>query len=167
MGRLSYGSGTDRHRPEYAEEADLLTESVNASSYVYFRGWQEQIREWYWGFGMSEVPLNALVWYPLGEGPFPLVLIVHGNHNMTDFSEPGYDYLGELLASRGFIVASVDENFFNGSLYGKARSETDARAWLLLKHLEVWEDWNSEPTSVFYQQVDFNQIALIGHSRGG
>jgi dienelactone hydrolase len=116
---------------------------------------------------MGALPRNAQVWYPDGEGPFPLVLVVHGNHNMTDFSEPGYRYLGELLASRGFIVASVDENFLNGGLYGKAKNENDARAWLLLKHLELWEDWNEQPDSVFYQMVDMNRIGLVGHSRGG
>ena len=42
------------------------------------------------------------------------MLIVHGNHNWREFSDPGYGYLGELLASRGFILASVDENFING-----------------------------------------------------
>jgi dienelactone hydrolase len=164
---LTYGSGTDQRRPEYGTEVDLITESVNASAYVHFSGWQRKVREWYWGFGMDEVPLNARVWYPLGEGPFPLVLIVHGNHNMTDYSEPGYQYLAELLASRGFIVASVDENFFNGSLYGKASSENDARAWLLLRHLEVWRDWNDRQDSFFYRQVDLDRIALVGHSRGG
>jgi hypothetical protein len=86
---------------------------------------------------------------------------------MTDYSEAGYQYLGELLASRGFIVASVDENFFNGSMYGKASSENDARAWLLLRHLELWDGWNAQPSSIFYQQVDMARIALIGHSRGG
>ena len=44
-------------------------------------------------------------------------MIVHGNHLMTDYSDPGYEYLGNLLASRGYIVVSVDENFLNGSPY--------------------------------------------------
>jgi dienelactone hydrolase len=164
---LSYGSGTDLRRSEYGADVDLATESVNARAYVGFSGWQEQVREWYWGFDMGSLPRNAQVWYPEGDGPFPLVLVVHGNHNMTDFSEPGYRYLGELLASRGFIVASVDENFLNGSLYGKAKAENDARAWLLLKHLELWEDWNEQPDSVFYHKVDMTRIGLVGHSRGG
>lgn len=164
---LTYGSGEDQRRPEYGDQVDLITQTVNASSFITFSGWQKKIREWYWGFGMSSVPVNAQVWYPQGEGPFPLVLVVHGNHAMTDFSEPGYAYLAELLASRGFIVASVDQNFFNGSLYGKAQSETDARAWLLLKHLETWERWNRQPGNIFYQNVDLDRIALIGHSRGG
>ena len=89
-------------------------------------------RKKYWGFDPKAFPINGRVWYPDGAGPFPLVLIVHGNHNMKDFSDPGYGYLGELLASRGFILASVDENFINGGL----RGENDGRGWLLLEHLE-------------------------------
>ena len=55
---------------------------------------------------------------PEGEGPFPLTLIVHGNHNMIDYSDEGYGYLGNLLASRGIIVVSVDQNFINGHWSG-------------------------------------------------
>lgn len=186
---LTYGNGTDLRRPEFATEVDLLTEPVNAGAFVNFReklpGWlPEFLREWtlteilfarfseiarqtYWGFGVEEFPLNGRVWYPEGEGLFPLVLIVHGNHNMVDFSDTGYGYLGELLASRGFIFVSVDENFLNGGFWGNSSGENDARAWLLLKHLEVWQDWNRDPDSSLYQKVDLSRIALIGHSRGG
>ena len=186
---LTYGSGKDLRRPEFAEEVDLLTESVNAASYVNYRenlpdGLPEFMMDWklteilfsrfseitrqsYWGFGVSDLPLNGRVWYPKGEGPFPLVLMVHGNHNMVDFSDTGYGYLGELLASRGFIFVSVDENFLNGGFWGSSSGENDARAWLLLKHLDAWDGWNQDSASPFFQKVDLSQIALIGHSRGG
>ena len=54
-------------------------------------------------------------------------------------------YLGELLASRGFILVSVDENFINGNL----RGESDGRAWLLLKHIEDWKRWNDSSAGPF------------------
>jgi hypothetical protein len=164
---LTYGSGKDRWRPAYGEDVDIQTEPVSASSFVSYSGWEGKLREWFWGFSPSESPLNGLVWYPLGEGPFPLVLIAHGNHAMTDYSDPGYAYLGELFASRGFIAVSVDQNFLNGGIYGKSSGENDARAWLLLKHIGVWEGWNNDPASPFYRKVDLESIALIGHSRGG
>ena len=50
-----------------------------------------------------------------GRGPFPLVLMVHGNHLDRDFSDPGYAYLGRHFASHGIIAVSVDENFLNGA----------------------------------------------------
>lgn len=173
---LTYGSGTDRHRPEYAGEADVVTASVDGSKLIDnwdgLGGW---LRTKYWGFGVEALPLQARVWYPQGEGPFPLVLVVHGNHGMEDYSDPGYDYLGELLASRGYILASVDENFINSSFADAINfyeepgldEENDARGWLLLKHLQLWRDWAEQEGHLMQGKVDMDHVALIGHSRGG
>ena len=159
---LYYGSGTDKNRPEYRDSLTITTETVDASKLVSLGGSANE-RNDYWGFTPKEMPLNARVWYPDGEGPFPLVLVVHGNHNMRDFSDPGYDYLGELLASRGYILASVDENFINGGI----RGENDARGWFLLKHVQLFERFNQEAGNPFEGKVDTGNIVLIGHSRGG
>ena len=123
---LCYGSGTDRHRPEYGRDVES---EDRFRRYLGVR----QVRQgpalswWagrrYWGFEPNSFPLNARVWFPQDEGLFPLVLIVHGNHEMTQFSDPGYAYLGELLASRGFIVASIDENFLNHSWSSSRHNE--------------------------------------------
>jgi dienelactone hydrolase len=165
---LTYGNGTDRWRPELGKEADLKTRPVDATPFVEGNeGWNVKVREWFWGFGFDEFPLNGRIWYPQGAGPFPLVLVVHGNHTMAEFSDPGYAWLGELLASRGFITVSVDENFFNGSWSGGIEKENDGRGWLLLKHLEVWRGWNRTPGNPFHRKVDLERIGLIGHSRGG
>ncbi len=158
---LYYGSGTDRRRPAYRDSVAIPTDSVDASKLISL-GDQASSRNRYWGFTPKNFPLNGRVWYPDGNGPFPLVLIVHGNHNPRDFSDPGYGYLGELLASRGFILASVDMNFVNGT-----RGENDARGWLLLKHLEAWRQFNDTEGNPFFGKVDMDQIALMGHSRGG
>jgi dienelactone hydrolase len=165
---LTYGSGTDQRRPEFGAEADLITETVDASAFVKGSdGWKMKLREWYWGFDFESFPVNGRVWYPQGDGPFPLVLIVHGNHSMEEHSDPGYGWLGELLASRGFILVSVDENFFNGSWGSHLSRENDGRGWMLLRHLEAWQRWNEGSDTVFSGKVDMERIALIGHSRGG
>lgn len=169
---LTYGAGTDRFRPEFAEEADLRARTVDGSRFLFgsWQGFPGQMRELWWGITPQTLPLNGRVWYPEGDGPFPLVLVVHGNHNMSDFSDPGYDYLGELLASRGFILVSVDENFLNGGFvdgFENFSGENDARGWLLLEHIAQWQRWNRAPESPFYGKVDMDNIAVMGHSRGG
>lgn len=161
--RLFYGSGTDKQRPEYRDQVAIKTQTVDASPFATIPKAQEKARKDFFGFDLKKAPLNARVWYPAGPGPFPLVLIVHGNHDYKQFSDPGYAYLGELLASRGFILASVDENFLNGAL----SAENDARAWVLLKHLEAWKKFNETVDGPFYHHVDMTNIALMGHSRGG
>ncbi len=165
---MTYGSGTDKRRSEFCEEVILKTEPVDATPFVKEnKGWRMKFRQWFWGFDFKKFPRNGRVWYPEGEGPFPLVLCVHGNHHMSEFSDPGYAYLGELLASRGFIFVSVDENFFNGHWIGSLRSENDGRGWMLLQHLKVWREWNSTEGHPFFGKVDMNNIGIIGHSRGG
>jgi dienelactone hydrolase len=165
---LTYGSGTDIRRPEYGAAVAIKTRSVDASNlFDDFDGWKRWVRRKYWGFDIDKLPLNARVWYPDGAGPFPLVLIVHGNHQMSEFSDPGYAYLGELLASRGFIVASIDENFLNTGLFHDPPKQQAVRGWMLLEHLKLWREWNSAAGNPFRGKADLTRIALIGHSRGG
>jgi dienelactone hydrolase len=160
---LYYGSGTDKQRPEFRDSVTYKTSPIDASVMARMDPPQAKSRKEYWGFDNTKFPLNARVWYPEGNGPFPLVLVVHGNHDMKDFSDPGYAWLGELLASRGFILASIDENFLNGSM----RNENDARGWMLLKHLELWRMLNDSAGKPLQGKVDMSRIALMGHSRGG
>ncbi len=166
---FTYGSGTDHRRDEFGKGITHKTPSVNASLLLpEWKGSTAKWRERFWGFGVKEFPLNGRVWMPQGDGKFPIVFIVHGNHGMEEFSDPGYAYLGELLASRGFIMVSVDENFLNatwsGDFMGK---EMPARAWLLLKHVELWNNWSADPSSAFYNKADIENVILAGHSRGG
>ena len=160
--QLFYGSGTDKQRREYRDDVTIKTKTVDVSPFATIQAAQARTRRNFWGFDLKKAPINGRVWYPDGPGPFPLALIVHGNHNWREFSDPGYGYLGELLASRGFIMASVDENFING-----LSGENDARAWLLLKHLEAWKQFNDTEGGPFHARVDMTRIAVMGHSRGG
>ena len=167
---LTYGSGDDRRRPEYGADVALRTTAVDGSALI--EGWSG-LRTAYWGFGPDALPRNGRVWFPEGDGPFSLVLIVHGNHPMEDYSDAGYAYLGEMFASRGFIVTSVDQNFLNLSLsadlifFTALKGENDVRGWLLLEHIREWQAWHATPGNPFYGKVDFDAIGLIGHSRGG
>jgi hypothetical protein len=168
VNKLFYGSGTDIRRPEYGSSVAIKTRTVDASDFFKdFQGWKRWAREKYWGFDLDKLPLNARVWYPDGDGPFPLALIVHGNHDMAEFSDPGYAYLGELLASRGFILASIDENFLNSGLFHDPPKQQPVRGWMLLEHLKLWREWNQAAGNPFRGKVDLAHIALMGHSRGG
>lgn len=165
----TYGS-ENSYRKEFNAEGSLVTKQVDGTQFV--DNWSA-LRTKTFGFGPEAMPLNGSVWFPEGQGPFPLVVTVHGNHLATDYSDTGYGYLGTLLASRGYIFVSVDQNFLNTSPFDDLfmvkvlEGENRARGWLLLEHLKTWKDWNAQKSSPLYGKVDMNRIALIGHSRGG
>ncbi|MFU1795772.1 MFS transporter [Paenibacillus azoreducens] len=165
---LVYGS-PGNYRSSFNQSGSLVTKTVDGSAFV--ENWSAT-RTSTLGFGPDAMPLNGLVWYPDGEGPFPLVIAVHGNHLMTEYSDPGYEYLGRLLASRGYIFVSIDENFLNTSpfddllILNVLKNENPARGLLMLEHLKTWEAWSKQAGGPFRGKVDMNNIALIGHSRG-
>ncbi len=118
---------------------------------------------------MGAAPLHGIARVPRGSGRFPLAMIVHGNHEAQDASEPGYVYLLEQLASHCIIAVSVDENFLNLCLNPREQvsGEMDARAVVLLRHLQQWRDWDQDPGHDLYTKVDHDKVMLMGHSRGG
>lgn len=142
---FEYGDGNDR---------DRRTTDVTA----YFNSPDSEV-----SVPMNAVPLHGVGRMPRGDGPFPLVLVVHGNHSPTDPSHTGYDYLLDLLASHCMIAVSVEEDFLNGFVSG----EMDARGIVLLRHLQLWREWNQTPGHRFFGKVDTSRIGLAGHSRGG
>ena len=168
---LTYGSGRDPRRPEYGEEVSIRSPSVDLSEVLpEWRGFRATHREWWWGFGLEDAPLNGRLHLPDTESGDrrPVALIVHGNHRMEDFSDAGYDYLGDLLASHGIATASVDANFLNGTWSGDfGGREMPARGVLLLEHLRLFRTWNRDPRSPLYNRLDLDRVALLGHSRGG
>jgi hypothetical protein len=100
-------------------------------------------------------------------------------------SHEGYAYLAEQLASRGYLVVSINANRgitagrpqdlgTPGNPFIEDRGLNLARARLVLKHLELLSRWNRgiEPTpdSLGFSlrgAIDFRKVALVGHSRGG
>lgn len=161
VGTFSYGLSGE----EYESKA------VGLEAYVKCSGFSKWIRELYWGFGMDAVPLAGQVWYPNAERSedekYPVLFIIHGNHIMTEESHLGYAYLGEYLATRGYVVISVDENCLNGYINFGLSNEDDARAVLLLENIKWMNDWCTTAESPLYGLAEFSDLTVAGHSRGG
>jgi len=91
-------------------------------------------------------------------------------------SHDGYGYVADQLASQGYIVVSINAN--RGINFGDpAPGDPNlnlARGRLILKHLTMLSQWNRgvapTPASVgasLQGHLDFSQVGLMGHSRGG
>ena len=127
-------------------------------------------------YGNDSAPAN---------GQFPLVVFLHGNHCVCTSScashaclaanripnHRGYDYLLDVLASRGFIAVSIDGFGVTALNGGAAMTDYEARGQLVLEHLRRWRNWNQSGggplAGQFQGRVDMSRIGLAGHSRGG
>ncbi len=88
----------------------------------------------------------------------------------------GYAYLAEKLAAWGYVVVSINANrgiTSGGSAPGDSGLNL-ARGRLVLKHLALLSAWNSGATATpatlgasFKGALDFGNVGLLGHSRGG
>jgi Kelch motif len=88
----------------------------------------------------------------------------------------GYAYVGQELASRGYIVVSINANRLNQPDSGPDGDQmlNLARGRLVLKHLQKLSEWSRgvapTPASIGVSlngKLDFSQVGLMGHSRGG
>ena len=103
-------------------------------------------------------------------GKCPTGMTVTPNHE-------GFNYVGSHLASHGFIVVSINANrgiTCGGGVDGDFGLNL-ARGRLILRHLEKWHQWATQggaPKTIggpdlYLNKVDFQNVGLMGHSRGG
>jgi hypothetical protein len=143
------------------------------------------------------VELRGVIHSPveLDEGPFPMVVVLHGRHGTCydpdgPFDDPfanvsqewpcgsnhepipsyhGYDYWASQLASHGYVVVSISANGINAADAEADDGGAQARAELILAHLELWQEFEggAEYGTKFNDAVDLQNVGLVGHSRGG
>ncbi|WP_147481146.1 alpha/beta hydrolase [Streptomyces shenzhenensis] len=116
-------------------------------------------------------------------GRLPLVVLSHGSwYACTDPaatawpcergrpypSYRGYDYLGQALAERGFVVVSLSADGINMTSF-----DYGDRARLINEHLRLWQQLSSgggvlaRSLPALRGHVDMRRVGTVGHSRGG
>jgi carboxymethylenebutenolidase len=126
--------------------------------------------------------LRALLWRPAATGPFPAILFNHGSYANRDsllmneaavlgplFARHGYVFL--LLFRRG-VGLSADQGTSGGELMeqGLATKGQEERNRVQLELLEGEELQEATAAVAFLRtrpEVDWNRLALVGHSFGG
>jgi hypothetical protein len=117
------------------------------------------------------------------DGRLPLIVMSHGawwacTHKEAaawpcDLGDPfpshrGYDYLGEALAARGFVVVSISADGINMNSF-----DYGDRARLVNEHLRLWKELASGDGPLAGRlpalrgHVDVRRVGTLGHSRGG
>jgi dienelactone hydrolase len=138
------------------------------------------------GVPLPVVTTNSCVDAPVADGQHPIVVFTHGyTGTFTD-----YTFLFEDLASRGYVVASVDHTYeatavefpdgrfvesipgsHFGNTLGNDASELAFAVSVRLDDLKFvvneLKRLNEEAASPFAGKLELSRIALAGHSLGG
>lgn len=138
------------------------------------------------GISLPRLTTNSCLNAPITEGAHPVVVFTHGyTGTFTD-----YTFLFEDLASRGYVVASVDHTYeatavdfpdgrFVKSVFGShlgktVRNDEEAFSFAVSVRLgdlkfvvNELERLNASPQSPFLGQLDMASVAVAGHSIGG
>lgn len=96
------------------------------------------------------------------EGPLPLVVFANGGCSFT--SKNYENYLTE-IASHGYLVAAVgsyDEMTLE-QLQRLGMTDTEYQ----IHAIDVMQQLNADPNSLFYQKVNMQQVCAMGQSCGG
>lgn len=114
--------------------------------------------------GSDEWKLGATLTMPVGDGPFPGVVLVHGpgpnDRDETIYSNRIFRDLAEGLASRGIAVLRYDKRTF---IYGDKMGELSYTL-----DQEVVEDADRAIALLRQQpKIAANRIYVLGHSLGG
>lgn len=138
-------------------------------------------------FRNMPVRLNGVIAAPTGEGPYPVVVILHGTHPGCPVDEMGVDrwpcdpadeqanysgfaYLVSELAARGYVALAPNINAENTFGFGEPVSG-ERLAQLLDLHLNALKDAATGGENAFGVALsgvaDVGRLTLIGHSRGG
>jgi dienelactone hydrolase len=139
-------------------------------------------------FRNMPVRLNGLIAVPPGaDGPYPVVVILHGTHPGCPVDEmevdrwpcdpeveranyQGFEYLGRELAARGYVALSININAENTFGFGEPVAGERLQQLVDL-HLRALAEAAAGGDNDFGVELagraDLGRLALFGHSRGG
>ncbi len=131
------------------DKIDFLTFTPNTISQIFNDTWRVHPRK-----------ISGKLTLPHGKGPFPTVVLVHGNYHPKELS-PWYDKL-VLHLSRAGIASFVIDSFTGRKISDTVASQ--ARLPLAARLVDAFQALNALSS---YEEIDENKIGISGYSFGG
>lgn len=160
----------------FHKTADIYTLSVQAGA-----NYESEVEEYdlgereYTALSGKVMPyeLRGVIGVPEGEGVFPLILITHGSHSNVDEDlrfDTGFTYLVKRLSENGYIAVSMDMSGAYLWKYGD-NDDKEKSVHIADAQLQSLKAANEGSETGFPLElkgkIDFENMGLIGHSRGG
>lgn len=108
-------------------------------------------------------PLPTIVWYPVGEGPFPIVLFSHGLGGQPE----GFEDVTKPLAAAGFVVAAPAYPFTKKGAKHFDRNDVRNQPADAAHVLDKITELDSLEGDIFKGQLATSRLCAAGFSAGG
>lgn len=121
-------------------------------------------------------PIDGSIALPRSTGPHPLVVVIHGASRMAHANihhpvHTGFDYLLRQLAAEGYVAVSINVNANYAFTLGESLIPDGFALDTFDAHIAYLQQANAGENVGhgvdLTDMIDFTQIHLIGHSRGG
>ena len=110
------------------------------------------------------VKVDALITYPKGEGPFPVLIIVHSSGGPGEFNDKDYRYYRlqqKPLLKMGIAVMYLD-NFSGRNVINTYANQQQATHWsTYIDAFMALEHLSKDP------KINIKKVGISGYSRGG
>ena len=110
------------------------------------------------------VKVDALITYPKGDGPFPVLILVHSSGGPAEFKNKWYKYYRKQLKpllKMGIAVMYLD-NFSGRSVINTYANQQQATHWsTYIDAFMALEHLSKDP------KINIKKVGISGYSRGG
>jgi len=108
-------------------------------------------------------PLPTIVWYPIGEGPFPIVLFSHGLGGQPE----GFVDVTKPLAAAGFVVAAPAYPFTKKGTKAIDRNDISNQPADAAHVLDKIAELDTQEGDIFRGRLATSRLCAAGFSAGG
>ena len=129
---------------------------------------EEEFTRYYITYDSDDLNIHGYVNIPLGKGPFPVVVALHGYIPAHEYQTLDYSTrYADSIARKGYIVLHPNMRGFPPSDYAPRRGDYHAGFTTdVMNLLEYVRQEAGQPGSIF-ENADLSRVGLWGHSLGG
>jgi uncharacterized protein len=129
---------------------------------------KEEFTRYYITYDSDDLNIHGYVNIPIGKGPFPVVIALHGYIPASEYETLDYSTrYADSIARKGYIVLHPNMRNFPPSDYATRRGDYNSGFTTdVMNLLEYVRQEAGEQGSIF-ENADLSRIGIWGHSLGG
>ena len=129
---------------------------------------KEEFTRYYITYDSDDLNIHGYVNIPIGEGPFPVVIALHGYIPASEYETLDYSTrYADSIARKGYIVLHPNMRNFPPSDYATRRGDYNSGFTTDVMNLLEYVRQEAGQQGSIFENADLSRIGMWGHSLGG